>query len=174
GSSRPATRRKTVVLPAPLRPTSPTRSAGFICKVTPRRTSCAPYDFSTLSRRKSMLGRARSSPCADLIQDRRALDARAMQRKDAARLGTSPRRDPVFGGGLLLVCVSRTAPIRAGRRRSVCGGLVLILETRLRLFRLSVARRLVEQSRRPHLHHALRICEYAIGEKVLYRQLVSR
>src|ERR1051326_6616345 len=54
GSSCFSSRRKSVVFPAPLRPTRPTCSPGLCCHVTPRSTSCGPYDFSMLSKRYSM------------------------------------------------------------------------------------------------------------------------
>src|SRR5258706_640194 len=44
-----------VVLPAPLRPTKPTCSPGLTCSEAPRRTSCAPKDFSISERRNSIL-----------------------------------------------------------------------------------------------------------------------
>src|SRR6185312_6359888 len=45
GSSRPASRLSSVVLPAPLGPTRPMRSCASTRKETPCRISSAPYDF---------------------------------------------------------------------------------------------------------------------------------
>src|SRR5688572_6320686 len=52
--SSPLTSRKIVLLPAPLRPTSPTCSPGLTCNVVPRNTSCVPYDLCTSERRNNM------------------------------------------------------------------------------------------------------------------------
>src|SRR6185369_13584003 len=52
--SSPLTSRKIVLLPAPLRPTSPTCSPGLTCNDVPRKTSCVPYDLCTSERRNNM------------------------------------------------------------------------------------------------------------------------
>src|SRR5439155_1221890 len=47
GSSRPASRRSSVDLPAPFGPTSPIRARGGTTRLTSVRTGSAPYDFET-------------------------------------------------------------------------------------------------------------------------------
>src|SRR3954465_7864749 len=47
GSSSPASRRRSVDLPAPFDPTSPIRARGGTTRLTSARTTSAPYDFET-------------------------------------------------------------------------------------------------------------------------------
>src|SRR6266568_3231310 len=47
GSSSPASRRRSVDLPAPFGPTSPIRPRGGTTRLTSARTTSAPYDFET-------------------------------------------------------------------------------------------------------------------------------
>src|ERR1700751_3602836 len=47
GSSSPASRRRSVDLPAPFGPTSPTRAGGGTKRLTSARTPSAPYAFET-------------------------------------------------------------------------------------------------------------------------------
>ena len=93
GSSSPAAARSSVLLPAPLRPISATRSPGSIARSRPRRTSRGPppSSSSTQRSRSSSAARARSPAPAAL---RRASRCVGLARLRGAERQPQPQRGP--------------------------------------------------------------------------------
>src|SRR5215472_16412526 len=95
--SRPATRRKSVLLPQPLGPTRTAKAPSTMSRSTPRRTGCTPYAFLT----------------ARTTQRTEGADVATGGRSDAAPAG---RTEECAGRGAGSVMASRYLKTRGMRR----------------------------------------------------------